>query len=668
MYKLTFVLILSFLTSSAYNQPNLPSNFYEMRREILQKSHDFDPVKFDYLRRPAILNQSQFDITAYFLNLSIWPDVQLIEGSTVIEGNSQVDQLSHLTINLFGNMVVDSIKQGANILSFSRSENLIELDLMQSLGNGERFSIEVFYGGYPQNVGLGAWRWGSHQGIPIVSTLSEPFGAPAWWPCKDDPADKADSVFLNIEVPQDLIVASNGILTSISPLANGRHTFHWETHYPISQYLVSLAITNYAFFNDWYVSAAGDSMPLQYYVYPEHLVAAQQDFAITKDMITAFAPIFGEYPFLAEKYGMAIFTWGGAMEHQTMTSYGQNLITGNNTYDWINAHELAHQWFGDLITMKRWSHIWLNEGFASYAEALWREAAYGHAAYQSYLRSQDPGYFSGSLFVQDSTNVSALFRNTVYDKGSWTLHMLRGVLGDSLFFAALKQYATNPALMYGNAITEDFQQICETVSGRNLGWFFQQWVYRPGRPDYKFDWSYSEATDGFLTNLTIWQNNATPYKMPLEVLVSGNGLERQFILWDSLPAQSFDLPTTFQPELLVIDPDNWVLKYLERVTWLSEDFPEVFRAFEVLPNYPNPFNGQTTIRFYLPVGGAVELRLYNLLGQLIYDKEKRMFSAGYNEFYWAGIDNSGEEIASGIYLLQVSDGRAVQTRKIVLLR
>jgi aminopeptidase N len=327
----------------------------------------------------------------------------------------------------------------------------------------------------------------------MIWTLSQPYGAPAWWPCKDIPDDKADSVFLNITVSNNLVVASNGLLMGITPQSGSRHTYHWEHHYPISTYLVSLAITDYAEFSNWYVSASGDSMELTYYVYPEQLAEAQEDFSVTPDMVAAFAVLFGEYPFINEKYGMASFPWGGAMEHQTMTSYGAGLITGTHQFDWLNAHELAHMWFGDCITMKYWSHIWMNEGFASYAEALWAESRGGWPAYHNYLLSQDPGFFQGSLWVEDSLNVGALFSGTVYDKGSWTLHMLRGVLGDAVFFDALHTYATDPDFYYGNARTEDFQAVCEAVSGTNLDWFFQEWVYRAGRPNYIYSW---EASGG----------------------------------------------------------------------------------------------------------------------------------------------------------------------------
>lgn len=555
---LTLFLTLLFALSTAFaqEQPTIP--------QVRQMIREFEKERFQrqqqYLAKTATLNQTHYDVTAYTLNLGLWPDIQLLQGSVVMAGRSKANSLASLEIDLFANMMVDSVRQNGTALSYTHAGDLLTVQLPAPLNQNDPFAVEIFYHGNPQGGGLGTWGWDQHQGVPMIWTLSEPYGAPAWWPCKDDPADKADSVFLNITVPNNLVVASNGLLQGITPQAGNRHTYHWAHRYPISNYLVSLAITNYAEFSNWYVSASGDSMKLTYYVYPEHLNAAIEDFSVTPAMMSAYAARFGEYPFLNEKYGMAIFPWGGAMEHQTMTSYGAGLVTGMHWYDWINAHELSHQWFGDCITMRYWSHIWLNEGFASYAEALWAESQGGWSAYHNYMLSQDPGFFQGSLWIEDSLNVGALFSNTVYDKGSWVLHMLRGVMGDTLFFTALKNYATDPNFYYGNAVTEDFQAVCEAVYGQSLEWYFEEWVYREGRPNYVYTWQTAPVPGGYQTTLTLMQSNAIPYKMPLQLRLSAGLQSADFTVWDSLNYQEFQFTTAFEPTELTVDPDNWVLK------------------------------------------------------------------------------------------------------------
>ncbi len=558
--RATVLVFLLFGFTSLFAQ--IPSNISQIREQIRQFEKERflnQQQKWDKVLTP---NQNDYEVQSYHLRFDIYPDTHLLVGDVTISGVSRVNGLDHLEVDLYDNMTVDSVLQNGAPLTFSHSNDLINITLPTPISQNESFAVEIFYRGNPQSGGLGTWGWDQHQGAPIIWTLSEPYGAPAWWPCKDSPADKADSVFLEVTVPNNLVVASNGLLTGVAPAGNNRDTYFWETRYPISTYLVSLAISNYAQFSDTYISPlSGDTMGLSFYVYPEHLAAAQEDFNVTTAMIAAFANRFGEYPFLNEKYGMAIFPWGGAMEHQTMTSYGAALITGNHTFDWINAHELSHQWFGDMITLRSWHHIWLNEGFASYSEALWAEENGGASAYHNYMASQDPGFFSGTVFVQDTTNMGELFGRTVYDKGSWVLHMLRGVLGDSLFFASLNSYASDSAFVYGNAVTEDFRDVCESVSGMDLDWFFDQWVYNSGRPFYLYSWTTTSAPP-YQTTLNIQQQNSTPFKMPLQIRLTALGLDTTITVWDSLLTQQFNFVTDEQPINLQVDPDNWVLKNL----------------------------------------------------------------------------------------------------------
>ncbi|GEM_PF-244965 len=540
----------------------IPPNISQIRQQIRQFEKERFMNQQQRLQKVLTPNQNDYDVQVYRLKFDIYPTTQLLIGDVTISGFSRVNGLDHLEEDLYDNMTVDSVLQNGTPLAFTHSNDLINITLPTPINQNDPFAVEIFYQGNPQSGGLGTWGWDYHQGTPIIWTLSEPYGAPAWWPCKDSPVDKADSVFLQATVPNNLVVASNGLLTNVIPAGNNRDTYFWETHYPISTYLVSLAITNYAHFTDTYTSPlSGDTMSLSFYVYPEHLAAAQEDFNVTASMIAAYATRFGEYPFMNEKYGMAIFPWGGAMEHQTMTSYGAGLITGNHIFDWIIAHELSHQWFGDMITMRSWHHIWLNEGFASYAEALWAEETGGSTGYHNYMASQDPGYFSGTVFVQDTTNMNELFSNTVYDKGSWVLHMLRGVLGDSLFFASLKSYASDPNFAYGNAVTEDFRDVCERVSGMDLDWFFNQWVYNGGRPFYLYSWT-TTSSPPYQTFLNIQQQNNFPFKMPLQIRLTGLGLDTTFTVWDSLFTQQFAFITDTPPTDLQVDPDDWVLKHL----------------------------------------------------------------------------------------------------------
>jgi len=622
---------------------------YDMQR-WLQKSANF--------KQSVTPNQKLFDVTFYHLQLNLDPALHMLRGAVTMDALVTGSQIDYVDIDLFPHMTVDSVLQNNTRVSFIHTNALIRVSLRQPLSKNSSFSLMVFYHGDPAQGPYGAFNWGVHGSLsaPVIWTLSEPYGAPSWWPCKDDPADKADSVRLDVTVPSGLIVASNGLLLDVIENQQDNISYSWITRYPISTYLVSLAISDYIQFEDQYNFSDGQ-MPLTYFVYPELYAAALEDFAVTKDMMIFFASIFGEYPFTEEKYGMAVFPWGGAMEHQTLTSYGAGLVRGDHRFDFINAHELAHQWFGDLITMRFWSHIWLNEGFASYAEALWYEHLGGKDAYHYYMQLQYRENFTGSLFIADSTNASALFSRTVYNKGSWVLHMLRGVLGDPVFFKCIRAYSENPDLRYGNAVTEDFQYICEQNADSDLTWFFDQWVYREGRPSYSWSWEV-DGEGPFETHLSILQNTPIPYKMPVQIRLTGVNLDKTFTVWDSLHLQSFTFLTDERPTALNFDPDNWILKHTRDV---SED------QIIVSHNYPNPFNQNTQIDVYLPAGSRMNLAIYNTLGELIYRSEKQLAS-GYHPLVWDGRNINGSPVSSAVYFARIGISDKVFVRKLVLLR
>jgi aminopeptidase N len=655
-YRSIKYLILSFLLFSQLLGQDFPVG--EFDRSDLRKSESRKSQT--YLTKYRLSDtDANYDVMSYHLDLTIEPVNRMIKGWVKMTAKSQIEGLEQIFINLENNMQIDSILFQGNTIDFQHINNIIEIVLPVTFKKDEIFSITTYYNGNPENSPTRSFAWATH-GIgqdPLIWTLSEPYGSPSWWPCHDNPEDKADSVRINVTVPSNLYVASNGLLENVTYPNNGQTKYHWHTRYPISTYLVSLAISDYARFSDWYIPENHDSMEIQYYVLPEHLEAAKRDLEITVDMMEFYGDIFGEYPFIDEKYGMAVFGWGGAMEHQTITSYGAGLIRGDNTFDYINAHELAHQWFGDLITMRFWSHIWLNEGFASYAEALWFEDLYGKAVYDQYMMTQWSDQFNGPLWIEDSLNTGALFSGTVYDKGSWTLHMLRGVLGDSLFFAAIKEYATNKNLVFSNATTENFRDICESVSGMKLDWFFDQWVYREGRPSYIVQWSII-GEDPYETRLAIVQKNLPAYKMPINIKLSTAEVIETFTIWDSLEFQQFTFNTPFKPSLIEFDPDNQILKTI---------LDEAPSRFKVSANYPNPFNSGTNINVFLADDDVIKFEIYNVLGQRVYQTQESLIS-GYHQISWDGKNSHGNAMPSGMYFSRISGKTESISGKMILLR
>jgi hypothetical protein len=291
--------------------------------------------------------------------------------------------------------------------------------------------------------------------------------------------------------------------------------------------------------------------------------------------------------------------------------------------------------------MKKWSHIWLNEGFASYAEALWQEHKFGKQAYLAYMRDFDIGYFPTSVFVKDSTNISALFSSTVYNKGAWVLHMLRKVIGDEYFFNTLKEYNTKFA--FSNATTENFRNLCEINYGKNLEWFFDQWIYGENRPRYEFNWADTLIENNYVVRLLLSQVqlNTQIFKMPIDVQITTATAETTFVIWDSLASQSFEFTLKNKPLNLTVDPDGWVLKNIYYIP--------IIKPFSLSQNYPNPFNNSTKIQYRIPFIGEVRLEIYNILGQKINTLVKERQLLNEHTIYWNGHNSDGVEVSSGIY-------------------
>ncbi|MCK7517771.1 MAG: hypothetical protein MZV64_08695 [Ignavibacteriales bacterium] len=334
----------------------------------------------------------------------------------------------------------------------------------------DTFEIEIVYKGTPKRSGFDGFVFGEVNGQSLVYNISEPIYAPTWFPCDDDPSDKA---MLDIEITNDsqFVSVSNGNLIDVK--TNGaKKTYHYKTEYPISTYLVAVYSAPYKSFYDVYKGLDGkDSMNIEYYVMPEHYDQAKIDFAEHLDMMKTLSNIFGEYPFIKEKYGVAEFLWNyGAMENQTITGVGYAFVSGYDFFKDTYVHELAHHWWGNSVGPKTWNDIWLNEGFATYSEALYAEAKNGKDALTSKMQSKFSDNFRGTLYAPKD-----LFGETIYEKGAWVLHMLRYEIGDSAFFKSLHSYYD--LYKYSNASVEDFKSVCENISEINLDKFFDQWVY-----------------------------------------------------------------------------------------------------------------------------------------------------------------------------------------------
>jgi len=499
-------------------------------------------------------NQSKIDVLKYDLSFDLYPEKKMFLADVIITGIVKDTTISTIDLNFYDNFIINKITINDSLSSYINEDKKLSIPYIQSIGR--KFKIEVQYEGTPKKVGLDGFAFGKRNGQSLVYNLSEPNYASSWFPCNDVPFDKT---LLDMRITNDssAISVSNGNLLEV--IDNGsRRTYHWRSEYPIATYLVAVYSSNYKYFFDKYVSLDGkDTMKVDFYVMPDQLKDAKIDFSTQVKMIEHFARIFGEYPFIKEKYGIAEFLWSpGAMEHQTITGVSSKMISGNKNFEDTFAHELAHQWWGDAVSPKFWKDIWLNEGFATYSEALYYESLTGKKALQSTMMSKFSKKFSGTLAEPGTL----LFTSTVYDKGAWVLHMLRWEVGDSLFFKILRDYYET--FKYSNASTKDFKTICEKVTGKNLDKFFDQWINGEGQINLDYKKVIANTDSGYLTKLNLQQvqEDYDDYNFPLQIKMTfTDSTFQNYRFYITNKDTTLEISSDKYPIDIELDPDKWLL-------------------------------------------------------------------------------------------------------------
>ncbi|MDM7461862.1 MAG: M1 family metallopeptidase, partial [bacterium] len=419
---------------------------------------------------PLLLQDPQLtDVQHYDLTLEIIPSTQTLVGSCVMTVKVAQPTLNAFRFRLRDNFLITGLRLDGRPITFTReSITTVRAEFDRTYTQNEVFQLQVDYQGVPVSRGFGSIEFTTRSsGAIIVATLSQPYYAYTWWPAKDENTDKATLTFTLI-TPRDMFAVANGMLQETADLPNNRRSYRYQHNYPIVPYLVAFAATNYQYWSRSF-TYNGQTMPVDFYIYPESNTATNRAaWERCIPMLRVFSDLYGVYPFIQERYGIYQFQFGGGMEHQTMSGQGD---FGES----LTAHELAHQWWGDMITCATWNDIWLNEGFATYSEALWEEFKNGASdpvALRNAMLSRRPSRLDGSVYRYDTSSVNAIFSsNFAYRKGAWVLHQLRWVLGTERFFDLLTRYRQRYA--YSHATTADFQSVAEEVWGDAMDWFFQ---------------------------------------------------------------------------------------------------------------------------------------------------------------------------------------------------
>ncbi|MBC8526031.1 MAG: T9SS type A sorting domain-containing protein [Candidatus Cloacimonetes bacterium] len=540
-----YLLIFSFcLLTFSFSFAEIPREYFHKKCDAFGKI----PSRADSVH--------SYDALSYEINLQLFPETEYISGNVLAKIQAKEDNLTEIVYEL-EQLNVDSIFVNGNSAQFSYDNQIITITLDQSYNTGDTLSTQVFYQGEP-TLSSDVYHTGIHWGNYIY-TYSDPNGARFWWPCYDHPWDKTTTE-MNLTVPEEMLVASNGILENEIDNGDGTKTFCWNNTDQIATYLVSICAGNYATFEQDY-----EDIPIINYVYPGHLGLAQNDFACIPTAMGVYENLYGDYPF--QKYGMAecgVFGGWGGMEHQTMTSIGSALIDGQATYDWIFVHELAHQWFGDCLTPLTWADVWLSEGFAVYSEALYVEATQGFDAMCDYVATSFHQYYlnwaGGNSYTTYDPPYNMYFTPATYEKPASVLHMIRLMVGDSTFFNILQTYFDT--YKYGNVVTTDFIDVCESVSGMDLQEFFNDWIFGSGVPSLEYYYIYDPNTimcPGLYIIMRSISNTDTEFEMQVPFLIE-DASGTYPILADVEPVfTQNDVFVSHPLESIIFDPDNWIL-------------------------------------------------------------------------------------------------------------
>ncbi len=591
---------------------------------------------------------ADYDLIWQRLTLTIDPAVNYISGSVFSQVKCMKENMLTLQFDLTDSLKVDSIKFDWKTVSFKHNSDKITLSLPAGIQGTSYHLVEIFYRGVPPKNGFGSIAFEKHNNVPVMWTLSEPYGALDWWPCKQSLADKIDSMELLITCPVQYKAASNGRLVYDKVIGNQR-TVKWRTHYPIATYLVGIAVTNYETYSDSLDIPDGKKLEILNYVYPEYLATAKSKSAEILSIMQFYNTKFMTYPFASEKYGHAQFGWGGGMEHQTMsfmTSLEYELV----------AHEMAHQWFGDYITLASWHDIWLNEGFATYLTGLVFENLQNGVwwpVWKSQVVASITSKPDGSVYVADTTDVNRMFNGRLtYNKGAYLLQMLRWEIGDNKFFQGLENYLHDTAIANQFASQDEFVHHMEAAADTSLTGFFNEWYYGEGYPTYHLNY-HSDPVNPARQILRISQtashSSVSFFKMHVPIRVWKGGKYTDLRLYNTMQNQEFVISE--QPfDKLEFDPDQWLIAKNDQILPVVDISKS--NEIQIIPEYTTE-----KVRVILPeFSGNGTFRMVDQNGRIIL--QELLLSQD------SRIDISS--LKNGVYLVEVGIKDQKRIEKIII--
>ena len=490
------------------------------------------------------------DIRHYSISLHVFPSSKSIVGQTIVDV-IMAKPTNLLLLDLMDSLHVAEVMVNNKDQRFEHKNNVITISLAKELGVGKA-SIKVFYGGKPLVARRPPWDdgfvWSTDStGHPWIGMTQEGAGGKLYFPCKDGPWDEPnEGVDMNITVPSGLMVAGPGLLQSVTK-DGGEVDYHWKTNYTINNYSIVFNVGVYKIFTRTYTTVAGHQVPIQVYLLKEHAGKGPHFLDMFEKTIHEQEKYFGEFPWAKEKIGMIEAPFEG-MEQQTMIAYGNKFRytkVGGEDYDDIMHHEFGHEWWGNKVTAKDWADYWIHEGINTFADALYIREFEGEAAYNTYFKRAAFGFENKLPIVQhpDMDEESA-YIGDIYGKGAFFMHTVRYVMGDSLFFPAIKKFVTSPQYTYDNLVnTDDVEQFFSREAGRNLKPLFDLYLRTTDKLEVRIR---QKSDDIYLVQL---QNINIP--LPLDI-ITDTGLKHATIGTKGILVNSKTVP--------VVDPNTFYLK------------------------------------------------------------------------------------------------------------
>ena len=619
---------------------------------------------------PHISHELKYDVKFVHLMLNLERNTKYVSGGVKTVATVTATSMDTFMCVLHENHIIDSIRFNGTLMSYTRSDSALKVAPLTPIPNGQSFTVSIFYKGTAPVGGAaigngystgtsGAW------GNQASWSLSEAHAAYHWWPCKQILTDKIDSSWVFVTTDSTNKVGSNGLLTNVVNVGNKKR-YEWKNNHMINYYLISVAVARYKEYNLYAKPQylANDSILIQNYIYDNAINNSTwingQKVQLNKmpQVMNFLCEKFGMYPFYKQKYGHCMTPFSGGMEHQTMTSLG--------FFDYyLDVHELGHHWWGDNVTCKSWSDIWINEGFASYSEHLVAQyldpsnfVPNLNSAHNS-IMSQPGGsiHFSGN----DTMNATRIFNGRLtYDKGGAIVHTLRFVTNnDSLWFQTLRGFQVT----YTNstASTVDFMNYYQAQTGINPTQFFNQWYYGQGYPTFDVSWNFTGNT----AIIKSVQSTSMPSSVPVFItpmeyrLTRSNAPDTVIRVMHTNNTEMYTIPLTGSLTGVVVDPNNWVINKTlgptKDVNLTASGISELHSNSVSVQAQPNPSSGV----FRLVMKGIISghITITDLKGSLV-----KTTTIDSEEMHIDLIDK-----CEGVYLLRISDdsGKSIYSTRLM---